>query len=424
MTWALAVLPIGLLALGFPIFIVLLSASTVAIVLLLDVPLTLLHQVLLGSIDSFALMAVPFFMFSGELMARGGISSRIIAWVMSIIGGVRGSMGLTTIGASTVFGAISGSGPATVAAIGRLMYQPLREDGYSGPLASGLLVSSGGIATLIPPSIPLILYGASAEQAINLLFIAGLLPGLLLAFLLAAYIYFAAVRGGIGSVQKFHWSTFVTATKSGVWALLSPVIILGGIYSGIFSPTESAGVASVYAAVVTLLIYRTVNLRELFEIATDSIYLTAQIFIIIAAAGVYSWLLTISGIPQVLVDTFNALDISPWVGLLIINAFLLVVGCLIDPASAILVLTPLLVPIVQHLGIDLIQFGVIMTVNLQIGLFTPPFGMNIFVAQASLNIPLKDIYKGLLPFLGVNIIALLIISYWPDISLLLVRLIG
>lgn len=424
MAWTLTLLPIGLAVFGFPIFLVLLVASIASLVLYMNIPLTLLHQQMLGSINSFALMAVPFFMFGGELMARGGISNRIIAWVMSLIGGVRGSLGLTTVGACTVFGAISGSGPATVAAIGRLMYKPLLANGYSGATSAGLVVTSGGIASLIPPSIVMILYGASAEQAVSLLFLAGFLPGLLLALLMAICIYIVAAREGVGNTQPFHWQEFFRASRDGVWALLMPIIILGGIYTGIFSPTESGGVACVYAVVVTVFVYKSMTWADVWDIAADSVYLTAQVVIIVAAAGVYSWILTVSGIPAALVNAFNALDVEPWLGLLIINCFLLIVGALIDPTSAILVLTPLLAPIAISMGVDLIHFGIIMAVNIQIGLFTPPFGVNIFIAQAMFDMPLKDIYRGLVPFFITNIIALMIVTYWPGLSLFLVRLLG
>ncbi len=424
MLWSLALLPVGLLLLGFPVFLVLLTSCVVALLFYIDIPLVLLHQEMFASVDTFALMAVPFFMFAGELMGHGGISQRIINWVLSLIGGIRGSLGLTTVGTCTVFGAISGSGPATVAAVGRLMYRPLRENGYDESFSAGLLVTSGGIAALIPPSVALILYGASAEQAINLLFLAGVVPGLLLAALMAAYVYAVAARRNFASSQPFHWQEFLRATKDGGWALMMPVIILGGIYTGVFSPTESAGVACVYSIFVTVYVYKKVTWRQVWQIAADSMYLSAQVFIIVAAAGVYTWILTVSGIPATLASAFNALQVEPWLGLLIINVFLLIVGALVDPASAILVLTPLLVPIAQAMGVDLIQFGVIMAVNIQIGLFTPPFGLNIFIAQAMFDIPLKKIYVGLIPFFLVNIVALAIVTYWPDVSLLLVRWFG
>ena len=424
MEWVMAFMPVGLLILGFPIFIILLVTSAVILLFFMQVPLTAVHQVMFGSVDKFALMAVPFFIFAGELMGMGGISQRIINWVLSLIGGMRGSLPLTTVGTCTIFGAISGSSPATVAAVGRLMYPSLREKGYNERFATGVLTSSGAIAIVIPPSISMILYGASAEQSVALLFIAGVFPGLLMSLLMGAYIYWYAARRGIREGQPFQWGPFLRASKSGVWALGTPVIILGGIYAGIFSPTEAAGIACVYAILVTMLVYRDINWKGLWDVSVSSMYLTAQVLIIVAGAGVFSWLLTVSGIPQSAVAAINDLQVPPWVILMIINVFLLVVGCLLDPGSAILVLTPLLAPIAAAIGVDLVHFGVIMTVNLAIGMFTPPFGLNIFVAQALFKAPLKSIYPGLVPFIVINIVALMIITYVPELSLYLTRFAG
>ena len=420
----MTVVPVGLLLLGFPIFIILLATSLIILLFFMGVPLAAVHQVMFGSVDKFALMAVPFFIFAGELMGIGGISKRIIDWVLSIIGWVRGSLALTTVGTCTIFGAISGSSPATVAAVGRLMYRPLRESGYDEKFSTGLLASSGAIAVVIPPSITMILYGASAEQSVALLFIAGFIPGLLMAALMAAYIYYFAVSRGIRDGQPFDINTFKAASKQGVWALGTPFIILGGIYAGMFSPTEAAGIACVYAIVVTKFIYREVSWRALWDVSVSSMYLTAQVLIIVAGAGVFSWLLTVSGIPQAATAFIQGLEVSPWVILLVLNVFLLFVGCLLDPGSAILVLTPLLAPIAASLGVDLIHFGIIMTVNLAIGMFTPPFGLNIFIAQALFKAPLSSIYPGLVPFIFINIIALGLVTYIPELSLFLTRYMG
>ncbi len=417
----MVLMPVGLLLLGFPIFIILLATSAIILLFFMNVPLAAVHVVMFGSVDKFALMAVPFFIFAGELMGHGGISKRIIDWVLSIIGGVRGSLALTTVGTCTIFGAISGSSPATVAAVGRLMYPSLRSSGYDEKFSTGLLASSGAIAIVIPPSISMILYGASAEQSVALLFIAGVFPGLLMAALMAAYIYFFAATRGIREAQGFEFGRFLTASKAGVWALGTPFIILGGIYAGIFSPTEAAGIACVYAIVVTKFIYRDISWRGLWDVSVSSMYLTAQVLIIVAGAGVFSWLLTVSGIPQAAVQAIKGLDVQPWMILLVINVFLLVVGCLLDPGSAILVLTPLLAPIASAIGVDLVHFGVIMTVNLAIGMFTPPFGLNIFVAQALFKAPLSSIYPGLVPFIVINIIALGFVTYVPELSLFLTR---
>ena len=424
MEWVAVLMPVGLLFLGFPIFIILIATSAVILMFFTSVPWTAVHQVMFGSVDKFALMAVPFFIFAGELMGYGGISRRIIDWVMSIIGGMRGSLALTTVGTCTIFGAISGSSPATVAAVGRLLYPPLRERGYDEKFSTGLLASSGAIAIVIPPSISMILYGASAEVSVSQLFIAGIFPGLVMAFLMAAYIYVYAVSKGIREGSKFDFNRFLHASRQGVLSLGTPFIILGGIYAGVFSPTEAAGAACVYAIIVTKFIYTDLSWRALWDVSVSSMYLTAQVLIIVAGAGVFSWLLTISGIPQAAVQAINDLNVQPWTILLVINVFLLIVGCLLDPGSAILVLTPLLAPIAHAIGVDLVHFGVIMTVNLAIGMFTPPFGLNIFVAQALFRAPLSSIYPGLVPFIFVNIIALGLVTYIPELSLFLLQYMG
>ena len=423
MAWVMVGLPVILLVLGFPIFLVLLTTSAVALLFFVDAPLTVLHQVQFGSIDKFALLAVPFFIFAGDLMSRGGVSARLIDWVTSIIGGVRGNLPLTSLGTATIFGSISGSTAATVAAVGTLTYQPLRDAGYSERFSSGMLTSAGAISNIIPPSIAMILYGFATETSVVQLFAAGIIPGLLLAAMFGIYIYFHAVRAGVGKTDKLSFARFLSTTRRGIWALGAPVIILGGIYSGIFSPTEAAGVACVYAIFVTMVIYREVNLQGLIDTAANSAYLTAQVFIIVAAAGVYSWLLTVSGAAQSAVDFIAGLDMPAWAVLLIINIFLLFVGTVLDTVSAILVLTPLLAAIALALGVDPVHFGIIAVVNLTIGTFTPPFGFNIFVAQAVFRTPLSSLYPGLLPFIALAIAALMLITYIPALSLWILQFI-
>ena len=424
MEWVMGIVPVILLLLGFPIFVILLATAAIVLLIFAPVPPMAVHINMFGSVDKFALMAVPFFIFAGEIMGHGGISKRIVAWVLSIIGGIRGSLALTTVGTCTVFGAISGSSPATVAAVGRLLYGPLRNAGYNEKFSSGLLASSGAIAIVIPPSISMILYGASAEQSVALLFVAGVIPGIVMAALMALYIYAYALKTGIREAAGFSLAQFFKASKEGVWALGTPFIILGGIYAGIFSPTESAGIACVYAIIVTRFIYGDITWKGIWEVSVDSMYLTAQVLIIVAAAGVFSQLLTISGIPQDAVASIQEMNLEPWMVLMVINVFLLFVGCLLDPGSAILVLTPLLAPIAMAIGVDLIHFGIIMTVNLAIGMFTPPFGLNIFVTQALFKAPLTSIYPGLIPFIIVNLLALMLITYIPELSMFLTRYIG
>ena len=421
LTLVLVVLPLALLVLGLPIFLVLLTTSVVVLLFVLDVPTIIIHQQMFGSIDKFALLAVPFFIFAGEIMGRGGVSKRLLDWVASMIGGMRGSLPLTAVGTATVFGAISGSTAATVAAVGSIMYKPLRDAGYSERFSSGTLTSSGAIANIIPPSIAMILYGFATETSVVQLFAAGIVPGLLLATMFGIYIYIHAARSGIGKVDTVSFARFIAATRQGAWALGAPTIILGGIYSGIFSPTEAAGVACVYAIFVTMVVYRDVSFRELFDVAAKSVYLTAQVFIIVAAAGVYSWLLTVTGAAQAAVDFIGGMEMSTWLVLLVINLFLLLIGAVLDTVSAILVLTPLLADIALALGVHPVHFGLIAVLNLTIGTFTPPFGFNIFVAQAVFRVPLAQLYPGLIPFIALAVAALMIITYVPSMSLWILK---
>ena len=419
---ALGLAPVIMMLLGFPVFILLLTTCAVVVIFFLDLPLPILHQTIFGAVDKMALLAIPFFIFAGEIMVRGGMSRRIIDWVLGLSGGRKGSLGITTVGSSTLFGAISGSSPATVATIGRLMTKPLLDAGYGERFSAGLLTSAGAIAVVVPPSISFILYGVAAEQPIDRLFIAGLLPGLVMACLMSFYTYTFVFRRNIKEGVNLDDMNLFQRTKEAIWAIGMPLIILGGIYLGIFSPTESAGIACVYAIIVTVFIYKELSWTELWDSAVASAYLTAQVMVIVSASGVFAWLLTIRGVPQMLAGNLAGSEMPTWALLILINLFLLVVGCILDTASAILVLTPILVPLVKIMGVDLIHFGVIMTVNLAIGMFTPPFGLNIFVAQAIFKMPLRTIYSGLLPFIVVNLVALVLVTYFPDLSLILVRM--
>ena len=417
MTFALAVVPITLLLLGFPIFLVLLAATSVALVFFMNVPLAVLHQNLFGAIDAYALLAVPFFIYAGELMGRGTVARRLVDFVQSGVGSVRGSLAVTTVGTAAIFGAISGASAATVATIGRVMLPALRKGGYPEKFSAGLITSVGAIDISIPPSIPMIVYGAAAQESVPRLYAAGVLPGLLIAAMLALYVVWYAKRTGIGAGEAFRPREFLRAAKRGVWALGAPVIILGGIYGGVFSPTEAAAVACVYAAFVTALVYRDIGWREVVSSAGTTSLFTAQVLVIVACASVFAWLLTVNHVPAIMAGWIQALGVSPWTLLLAINVLLLAVGCFLDPLSAILLLSPLLVPIVKAAGIDGIHFGIVVMVNLAIGLFHPPFGINIFVAQSVLKLPLGVIYRGIIPFLIIYLIALGLITYIPEISL-------
>jgi C4-dicarboxylate transporter DctM subunit len=411
-------LPVILLIIGFPIFLILLVTSIVAVLTVsTDIPTDAIQTYMFGSLDNFPLLAVPFFVLAGEIMAQGGIARRIIAMVMAIVGGVRGSLAVTTVAASELFGAMSHTAVGTVVAMGRMIYPSLKEGGYNDRFAVGLIASSGAIAVVIPPSIAMILYAVSAEQSAVQLFTAGILPSLLIGVIDAAFVISYARIKGVPLGDKAHWVTIWKTSKDASWSIGSLAVIFGGIYGGVFTPTEAAGVAVVYSLFVTMVIYREVDLARCWQILLSASYLISQILLIVTSAGIYSWLLTTSGIPQQIVASIDALQMPKWELLLILNIGLLLAGSFLEPPAAILILTPLLLPIVRGVGVNAIHFGIIVAVNLSLGMYTPPFGLNLFSSQAIFNAPLSRIYLGVLPFLLINFIALMIITYVPEISM-------
>ena len=422
MTLTLAALPVALLALGAPVFLVFLAGAIATITFVLAVPPIVIQQQVFSALSTYALLAVPFFLFAGELMRQSGIAARLVDFALAAVGRVPGSMGLTTVAAGTVVGAISGSSPATVAALGKTLYPGLLKTGYSPSDAAGLIASSASIAIIIPPSIAMILYGTAAEQSVAKLFLAGIPAGLFIAAVMAVTIVAVAVARGRTAAHPFEPAVALRAFRRAVPSLLMPVFVLGGIMLGWFSPTEAGGFACLYAMVVGSLVHRSLSLRAIVEAAADAALLTAQILIIVAAAGLFSYLLTTQQVPQRLIAAVAGMGLNAWQFLLAVNVLLLIVGCLLDPTSAILVLTPLLVPMAVHLGIDPIHFGIVMTVNLAIGMFTPPFGLNVFVAQSVLDVPLATIFRGTLLYAAVQIAALLVITYWPPLTLAITRI--
>jgi len=413
----LAIVPLVLLAIGAPVFLVFLTGVVATMLFVMQLPPAALQQVLFGGLDNYALLAIPFFVFAGELMGSAGIASRLINWALALVGRIPGSLGVATVGASTAVGAISGSSVAAVAALGKTLYPKLVASGYGQERAGGLLASSGAIDIVIPPSIAMILYGLAAEQSIPKLFMAGILPGLLMAAMMAGYVVVSSIAAGIPSESRFDARVAWQATKDAFAALLMPVFVLGGIYNGLFSPTEAGGFACLYAILVALFVYKSMTVAYIVRAAGDSAILSAQILIIVACAGVITWMLTTQGLPQAIIGWMTALQLDPVTFLLMVNLVLLLIGCFLDPTSAILVFAPLLVPVAISLGVDPIHFGIIMSVNLAIGMFTPPFGLNIFVAQSVTGLPAHSLYRGVMPFLAVLLAALLVITFVPALSL-------
>jgi C4-dicarboxylate transporter DctM subunit len=414
-------LPVALLILGFPIFLILLVTSIIAVLTVADVPIEVIQTYMFGSLDNFPLLAVPFFVLAGEIMAQGGIARRIIAMVIAMVGGVRGSLAVTTVAASELFGAMSHTAVGTVVAMGRMIYPELKAGGYNERFAVGLIASSGAIAVVIPPSIAMILYAVSAEQSAVLLFTAGILPSILIGIIDATFVMSYAKFKRVPLGTSARWETIWKTTKEASWSIGSLAVIFGGIYGGVFTPTEAAGVAVIYSLFVTMVVYREVDLAGFWRILLASAYLISQILIIVTSAGIYSWLLTTSGIPQQVVAAINALHMPKWELLLSLNVGLLLAGSFLEPPAAILILTPLLLPIVRDVGVNPIHFGIIVAVNLSLGMYTPPFGLNLFSSQAIFDAPLSRIYLGVLPFLLLNFVALMIITYVPAISMVLLH---
>jgi C4-dicarboxylate transporter DctM subunit len=419
-TFVYFILPAILLILGLPIFVVLILTSTAAILFVAHVPTQAIQTYMFGSLDSFPLLAVPFFVLAGEIMGRGGIANRVVTWVVSIVGGIRGSLAVTTVASSELFGAMAHTSVGTVVAIGRLLFPSLTKHGYEERFAVGLITAGGAVAVIIPPSISMILYAMTAQVSAIKLFTAGILPSLLIGVIDAVYVIIYARIKMVPLAEPARWKNMWAATKDASWAIGTLVVIFGGIYGGIFTPTEAAGVAVVYSLFVAMAIYREIGLAELWEVIVNSAYLIAQILIIVTGANVYSWLMTTSGIPQALIGEVTAMHLPHWQTLLFVNVGLLIAGSFLEPPAAILILTPLLLPVVEAAGINAIHFGIIMAVNLSIGLYMPPFGLNLFAAKAVFTVPMGTIYRGVLPFVAVNFLALLVITYVPAISMALI----
>lgn len=370
-----------------------------------------------NSINKFPLAAIPFFILAGNLMETGGISRRLVEFAKSIVGGVQGGLPMTCVLTCMIFAAVSGSSVATTFAIGAILIPALIKHGYPTTWAAALQATSAELGVIIPPSIPMILYGVSAEVSIGELFIAGFGPGLLIGGALMLFVWLYCKWKGWGKHDGEGRLSFGRATWQAGWALLMPVIILGGIYGGIFTPTEASAVAVFYALVVGMVIYREIGVKDLYAILRKSVVSSAVIMFIIANAGLFAFLITRAGVPDAIGLWLKDVLHSPAMFLLGVNAALFVIGMFIETSAAIIVLAPILAPVAQHFGIDPVHFGLIMVVNLALGMITPPFGVNLFAACTVARISLDRIITHLVPFVLVVLGCLMIITYFPALSL-------
>ncbi|KAF5034320.1 C4-dicarboxylate TRAP transporter large permease protein DctM [anaerobic digester metagenome] len=412
-----------LLLMGTPVFVALTLSSILAILGFTNFPLMIVAQRLIGGIDKFSLMAIPFFIFAANVMKTGGIATRILNWAQTMVGAKKGGMAITTEVACMFFGAVSGSSPATVIAIGGLTYPKMIEKGYPKGFTTGLITSSGSVALLIPPSITAIVYGSVTGVSVGALFMGGLTAGLVYGLVYLAYIAWYARKHNIPADEPVTYWEKLKATKDAAWALGVPVIILGGIYSGVFTPTEAAGISVVYSIFVSIFIYREMTLKQLLECSISSAGSTAQVMILLAVASVFGWVLTIGQVPQSLSRMILSANLGAAGFLLLTNLLMLVEGMFIDGSSAVVITAPLLFGAAMALGIHPIHLGVIMVANAAIGMFTPPFGLNLFVAQPVTGNDIKTIFAGVMPFILISLLALALITYVPAISLWLPRMI-
>jgi len=422
MNAALAFSLITLFALAVPIGVSLVLASAFGIHFFSTVPLLLVAQRVFTSLDSFPLLAVPLFILSGNLMAAGGISERLVDLAKSIVGGIQGGLACTCVITCMIFASVSGSSVATTFAIGVILIPAMVKHGYPVGTAAAIQASSAELGVLIPPSIPLILYGVATETSIGQLFLAGIGPGLLVAAALFIYLLVLCRIKGYGKDDGLDSQPFFRALRRSFWAILMPFIVLGGIYGGIFTPTEASAVAVVYALVVGMFVYRVLTFRKIHEALRSSAISSTVIMIIIAGAGLFSFLITRSGLPSIVAEWVQEVFTNKWSFLLAVNVFLFMVGMFIETSAAILVLAPLLAPIAIAYGVDPVHFGLIIVVNLALGMITPPVGVNLFAACAVARISLQTIIPPLVPMVLVVMGCVLLVTYVPFISLGLVEL--
>lgn len=409
----------GLLLLNVPIALAL-AFSSVAVLLHEELPFSMIPANLYSSTAKFVLLAIPFFILGGNVMEKSGISSRLIDFCRTLVGHRKSGMALVCVAVACFFAAISGSGPATVAALGMVLIPAMVNTGYHKGYAAALMTSAGAIGIVIPPSITFVIYGSVTGMSVGALFASGILPGILVGAMLVVAMQFISRKADISLIPKATAGERWKAFKSAFWGLMMPVIILGGIYGGIFTPTEASAVASLYGLFVGLFIYKSLTLKDIFPILKDSVSQTAVVMFIVGTASLFAWILTVTGIAaeasSLLVEISAG---NKYIFLMIVNIILLVAGCFIDANSAMYIIVPILYPVARSLGINGVHLGAVMVTNLAIGLVTPPVGANLYVGCGVSGVSLKEMSRCVLPFIAAALVALLLITYIPWISMTL-----
>ena len=421
MATLLMAIMIGLLLLGFPMMIPLITASVVGFVMMFDGfgQMGTFIQQMMGGIRPASLIAVPMFILAADIMTRGHSADRLVNMVMAFIGHIKGGLAISTATSCTLFGAVSGSTQATVVAVGSPLRPKMLKAGYSDSFTLALIINASDIAFLIPPSIGMIIYGVISETSIAELFIAGIGPGLLILVMFSLYCLYYAHKNEVPTEPKASWSERLSAVRMALWPLFFPVIIVGGIYGGIFSPTEAAAVCVLYAFLLEFMVFRSLKLQDIYRIAKSTGLITAVVFILVAVGNGFSWILSFAQVPQAILESVGVNDAGP-VGVLIAICVAFFIACMfVDPIVVILVLTPIFAPAIQATGLDPVLVGVLITLQVAIGSATPPFGCDIFTAIAIFKRPYMDVIRGTPPFIFMLVAAAGLIIAFPDIALFL-----
>ncbi len=416
---ALLILFILKVPIGFALII-----SCIPAMLLCGIQFDYIPKRLFTACDSFAYMAVPFFILAGTLMSQGGISERLIAFANALIGRFTGGLGLVSVAACMFFAAISGSSAATTAAIGGIMIPEMVKRRYDTDFSAAINAAGGTIGVIIPPSIPFVTYGILTSTSVSTLFIAGFGPGILMGLALMATVYFISKKHGYKEEEKADIKEILYTFKEAILAILMPIIVLGGIYSGVFTPTEAAVVAVVYGFLIGTFVYKNITLKSLFKILKDSAVSTAQILLLICSAALFGYVLTYNRIPDMIANAILSFSDNKYVILLLMTILLLIIGTFMDTIAAMLIVVPILFPVITQLGVNPVHFGMLLCVNLAVGMITPPFGVCLFVASGVAGISLEAISRRVIPFIIALIAVVLIVTYVEPVSLFLPGLLG
>jgi len=411
------------MAIGLPVAISLGLSSILTIVFFGGDSLASLTIKLYETSELYTLLSIPFFILAGTMMSTGGVAKRMVRFAVATVGHMRGGLAIASVLACTLFAAVSGSSPATVVAIGSIVIAGMVRNGYSKEFAAGVICNAGTLGILIPPSIVMVVYAAVTEVSVGRMFMAGIIPGLLLASMLAFAVWWRAGKLTLAKAEKASLREVLVAFRDSFWGLALLAIIMGGIYGGVFTPTEAAAVAAVYATVVAVFVYRDIRVSRLPEVLLDAAKTTVMLMFIIANALLFAHVLTTLRIPQSIAAQIVAAGMAPWVFLLVVNIILLVAGNFMEPTGIILILAPIFFPIANELGIDPIHLGIIMVVNMEIGMITPPVGLNLFVTSGITGMSLVQVTRAALPWLAILLLFLLIVTYVPWVSLVLPQLV-